>query len=330
MDASPDPRNRVGGEERAESTSQPAGVTGKRAQRRPRPFDVGRYMARRVAMEVAYVGWHYRGLARQEGADDTIEHHLFAALRKTRLVPDDVLPEALGYRCLARAPHACPCPPLRCRPAPTPANRRLVPQPLRPYGPWRVGAKSGRDLPAPLSGVTSGPRRATGGGRCLPARAARARQRPSARTASIVPAVRGLPAEELDYVGMLNAVLPEDIQVLGWCPVPETFSARFDCRGRCGRLAPCIPPLCLTRGAAGGHIRSHGDTAEFTTPHVTCREYRYHMCSPGTQPLDVDRMRAACSALVGEHDFRNFCKADPNVPNHVRRILSCDVERVAG
>lgn len=32
--------------------------------------------------------------------------------------------------------------------------------------------------------------------------------------------------DELDYVGVLNRALPEDIRVLGWCPVPEGFNAR--------------------------------------------------------------------------------------------------------
>ena len=32
---------------------------------------------------------------------------------------------------------------------------------------------------------------------------------------------------EIDYVRVLNRVLPNDIRVLGWCPVPIGFSARF-------------------------------------------------------------------------------------------------------
>ncbi|GMN60575.1 hypothetical protein TIFTF001_029655 [Ficus carica] len=37
---------------------------------------------------------------------------------------------------------------------------------------------------------------------------------------------------EIDYVRVLNRVLPEDIRVLGWCPVPIGFSARFSCLSR--------------------------------------------------------------------------------------------------
>jgi len=36
------------------------------------------------------------------------------------------------------------------------------------------------------------------------------------------------PPEELHYIHMLNHQLPEDIRVLGWCPVSEDFSARYD------------------------------------------------------------------------------------------------------
>ncbi|TPX65743.1 hypothetical protein SpCBS45565_g04950 [Spizellomyces sp. 'palustris'] len=37
---------------------------------------------------------------------------------------------------------------------------------------------------------------------------------------------------EMDYVGILNRILPKDIRVLGWSPVPPTFDARFDCQYR--------------------------------------------------------------------------------------------------
>ncbi|TSL82594.1 tRNA pseudouridine(38/39) synthase [Bagarius yarrelli] len=37
---------------------------------------------------------------------------------------------------------------------------------------------------------------------------------------------------ELPYVKMLNRVLPPDIRALSWSPVPNGFSARFDCQSR--------------------------------------------------------------------------------------------------
>lgn len=50
--------------------------------------------------------------------------------------------------------------------------------------------------------------------------------RSKARVGEAIPPMH----EELDYVRMLNAVLPVDVRVTGWCPVEEEFSARF-CAG---------------------------------------------------------------------------------------------------
>ncbi|KNC98152.1 tRNA pseudouridine synthase A [Spizellomyces punctatus DAOM BR117] len=41
-----------------------------------------------------------------------------------------------------------------------------------------------------------------------------------------------LVAGELPYVIMLNKVLPSDIRILAWAPVPPTFDARYDCLHR--------------------------------------------------------------------------------------------------
>lgn len=37
---------------------------------------------------------------------------------------------------------------------------------------------------------------------------------------------------EIDYVKVLNRVLPKDIRIIGWCPVPLDFHARFSCLSR--------------------------------------------------------------------------------------------------
>lgn len=38
--------------------------------------------------------------------------------------------------------------------------------------------------------------------------------------------------EEIDYCLILNKVLPDNIQCIAWSPTNESFSARFDCKGR--------------------------------------------------------------------------------------------------
>lgn len=40
------------------------------------------------------------------------------------------------------------------------------------------------------------------------------------------------PKPELDYTGILNRILPDEIRVLAWVPVKTDFSARFDCNSR--------------------------------------------------------------------------------------------------
>ncbi|KAK7357153.1 hypothetical protein VNO80_16436 [Phaseolus coccineus] len=37
---------------------------------------------------------------------------------------------------------------------------------------------------------------------------------------------------EIDYIRVLNRVLPHDIRILGWCPAPVDFHARFSCLSR--------------------------------------------------------------------------------------------------
>ncbi|CAG2162043.1 unnamed protein product [Oppiella nova] len=56
------------------------------------------------------------------------------------------------------------------------------------------------------------------------------------------------------------------------------------------------------------------------------RTYKYLFPKGG---LDIDRMRVGCDYLVGDHDFRNFCKMDVNngVTNYRRNILSIHLQQ---
>ncbi|KEP46904.1 tRNA pseudouridine synthase [Rhizoctonia solani 123E] len=57
------------------------------------------------------------------------------------------------------------------------------------------------------------------------------------------------------------------------------------------------------------------------------RHYKYFFSRPG---LDITAMRDAAARLIGEHDFRNFCKLDPSkqIENFNRRVLGAWIERV--
>ncbi|KAL3619776.1 hypothetical protein CASFOL_034688 [Castilleja foliolosa] len=100
---------------------------------------------------------------------------------------------------------------------------------------------------------------------------------------------------EIDYVKILNRVLPNDIRVIGWSPAPTDFSAR-------------------------DHVRTY---------HVM---YKVQLFEQGIQVLLLERkfkrnvMEIAGKKFIGEHDFRNFCKMDAaNVHNFRRHITSFEI-----
>ena len=96
----------------------------------------------------------------------------------------------------------------------------------------------------------------------------------------------------------LNATLPETIRILDVTEVHADFNARFDARTKtyCYRIycGDVMPPAL--------------------------RRYGWHV----PQQLDVDRMSAAASILVGTHDFAGFQAAGSAVKSTVRElIVSC-------
>ena len=96
--------------------------------------------------------------------------------------------------------------------------------------------------------------------------------------------------QELRYILILNRVLPPSIRILAWSPVSDNFSARFNCRRR--------------------HYKYFFNSLPLPSP-----------------PLDLDRLRDAASRLVGEHDFRNFCKLDGSkqIERYDRRIDRAEI-----
>lgn len=51
-----------------------------------RTFDFSRYKQRHIALKILYFGWDYDGLAAQIDSQNTVEFHLFEALKKTCLI----------------------------------------------------------------------------------------------------------------------------------------------------------------------------------------------------------------------------------------------------
>ena len=100
----------------------------------------------------------------------------------------------------------------------------------------------------------------------------------------------------------LTALTPDDLSPQALYRAPAGFSARFDARARAYRYRICP-----------GNVRP-----------VLAWDHAWWL----RDALDVDAMRVAASYLVGEHDFKSFCKASSATDKPTRRcVMSLDVER---
>lgn len=108
-----------------------------------------------------------------------------------------------------------------------------------------------------------------------------------------------IPPEKFSYA--LNQRLPEDISVQEAREVSAAFHPRFqECR-------KTYEYRILNR--------------RFPLPEYRNTALFYH------GPLDVERMRQAAGAFLGEHDFAGFCSVGAQVKTTVRTIYALSVER---
>ncbi|KAI8433362.1 hypothetical protein MSG28_015403 [Choristoneura fumiferana] len=100
-------------------------------------------------------------------------------------------------------------------------------------------------------------------------------------------------SKEIPYCKILNRLLPKDIRAVAWMPIPDD-KPEYSARFDCKK-----------------------------------RQYKYYFPRGS---LDVAAMRAACSHLIGSHDFRHLCKMDVGngVTQFVREIISAEVLPVDG
>ncbi|KAK1594942.1 tRNA pseudouridine synthase A [Colletotrichum navitas] len=114
--------------------------------------------------------------------------------------------------------------------------------------------------------------------------------------------------DEIQYIKVLNRLLPDDIRITAWCPSPPPeFSARFSCEERQYRYFFTQPAFTPTAATSDG------------TPSGLREGY-----------LDIEAMNEAAQRFVGDHDFRNFCKVDGSkqITNFERRMFEAGVEEV--
>lgn len=111
--------------------------------------------------------------------------------------------------------------------------------------------------------------------------------------------VSGIPPEKYCYA--LNTRLPKDIRVIASQEVDPMFHARYSARGKTYRY------------------QIHN------SPHASAihRNHRAHVIPP----LDIDRMRTAAQAVLGEHDFKAFAASGSEAKSTIRNIRSIDIKK---
>jgi tRNA pseudouridine38/39 synthase len=228
-------------------------------------FNFAKHPTRKIALKFCYSGWEYSGLAFQNMKTvlPTVEGVLFDALVKSRLIDAKAGFEGCGWEKCGR-------------------TDRGVSAAGQVISLWVRSAGNRDDVKTGLEKKTEHD--------TIPKAIDPSDYDIETKSLSTT----NSPNPELNYIAMLNRLLPPTIRILAWSPVSPEFSARFSC--------------------------SH-------------RHYKYFFTSdlvPGPS-LDIDRMRAAAARLIGEHDFRNLCKVDPGKQITVfkRTVMRADIEPVS-
>lgn len=221
------------------SVPDDAGAQGNKRKKgktaKKKSFDFSQHRQRHVALMVAYYGQQYHGFAAQDDSDNTIEAHLFRALQRTCLIKDR---ESANYSRCGRTDKGVSAlgqvVGLYLRSKHTdPTNPAL----LSSEAVDAAGAPKISKVYATDSGTGSG--NESDGGDAPGYTLAEAARNEVVRDPSEWATPE--PGSELNYVKMLNGVLPPEIRVLGWAHVPPSsmFSARFSCQREHDLYASC-------------------------------------------------------------------------------------------
>ena len=95
-----------------------------------------------------------------------------------------------------------------------------------------------------------------------------------------------------DFFRALNGVLPEDVVIHSVEEAEESFSARFSAKEREYRYFISRPPTAIDR------------------------KYTWRL----GYDLNLDKMNAVSSKILGSHDFQSFCKSEADVDHYLCEI----------
>ncbi|KAH7093572.1 pseudouridylate synthase-like protein 3 [Paraphoma chrysanthemicola] len=281
----------------------------------PKAFDASKYSSRLIALKFAYLGQKYNGFEHHNNNSTplpTIEEELWKALVKTRLIsPTPVDGNSTDYSRVDRKTFAAwdkegvdinweGCEYSKCG---------RTDRGVSAFG-QVIGVRVRSNKPPPK--LETSPDSKNGeeehGDRSLTATDSGS-EAPSKSFNELT--------DELPYIQLLNRVLPPEIRIYAWCPnPPDDFSARFSCKERRYKYFFTNPSFAPVPGSSGLY-----NGASNEGEHQPMREGW----------LDVAAMQAGCDALIGLHDFRNFCKIDASkqLTNFKRRIFHASIDEVS-
>ncbi|GAA5991928.1 hypothetical protein JCM10908_002275 [Rhodotorula pacifica] len=285
----------------------------------PLPPSLANAPKRHVALLFSYEGWAYSGLAYQPKAVytplPTVEGTLLAALEKARLI--EPIDEGEGFGCGFE----------RCgrTDAGVSSSAQVV----------NLWVRSDLDDPMLLRGRELDPDSVEGRRHARsrsPSRERSSSSSSSSRASSPQRPPKARNDVEIPYVSLLNKHLPPSIRIHAWSPISATFSSRYSCIWRHYKYFFSTSPahaLLATRFDFGAAYK-----AANLYPEHASQEWKDRLAQVNWHglELDVELMKDAVRRLVGEHDFRNFCKVDPpkQLPIHVRTVISATIDPLEG
>ncbi|GKT46959.1 putative tRNA-splicing endonuclease subunit tsp-1 [Colletotrichum spaethianum] len=271
------------------ATPDTAPPPAKKRKKDAKKMDASRYSTRFIALKLAYLGKRYGGFEYATSASlPTIEGELWNALTKACLIfPED--PDVVNFDC---------CEYSKCG---------RTDRGVSAFG-QVIGLRVRSNKPLPKKPEEEAIAEAEGDtameGTAEKAEEDKKKQKQEKKPAKEWDDIN----DEIQYVKVLNRLLPDDIRIIAWCPSPPPdFSARFSCEERQYRYFFTQPAFTPTAATVDG------------TPDGMREGY-----------LDIDAMNEAARRFVGNHDFRNFCKVDGSkqITNFERRMFEAGVEEV--
>lgn len=155
-------------------------------------FDFSKYKQRHIALKLLYFGWDYDGLAEQANNDNTIEYHLMNALVKTCLIESRAT--CKFNRCGRTDKGVSSYGQV--------VNLNVRSNLIDENDPLNVGLFTPDNYTGPSNDDDEATR------------------------------VKTQTKDEINYVDILNRVLPDHIKIIAWAPATKDFSARFNCQSR--------------------------------------------------------------------------------------------------